>query len=150
MLSHRLQDPRPILSPEQKQQCDRKWSGPRPSEMTARPLAGSQCAHLRVPILVSKAQRAFYKEQREFSLAQGSDFLPCSSDLMKACGSTPGPLPSANNLNSQLRLPACLRRELASHLLNLRPFSLLHLRLNPLPSSVFGDNRQPLQLEPSR
>ena len=93
MLSHRLQDPRPILSPEQKQQCDRKWSGPRPSEMTARPLAGSQCAHLRVPILVSKAQRAFYKEQREFSLAQGSDFLPCSSDLMKACGSTPGPLP---------------------------------------------------------
>ena len=107
MLSHRLQDPRPILSPEQKQQCDRKWSGPRPSEMTARPLAGSQCAHLRVPILVSKAQRAFYKEQREFSLAQGSDFLPCSSDLMKACGSTPGPLPSANNLNSQLRLPAC-------------------------------------------
>ena len=93
MLSHRLQDPRPILSPEQKQQCDRKWSGPRPSEMTARPLAGSQCAHLRVPILVSKAQRAFYKEQREFSLAQGSDFLPCSSDIMKACGSTPGPLP---------------------------------------------------------
>lgn len=66
MLSHRLQDPRPILSPEQKQQCDRKWSGPRPSEMTVRPLAGSQSTHLRVPILVSKAQRAFYKEQRVF------------------------------------------------------------------------------------
>lgn len=83
-------------------------------------------------------------------MAKGSDFLPCSSDLMKACGSTPVPLPSANNLNSQLRLPACLGRELASRLLNLRPFSLLHLRLNPLLSYVFGDNRQPLQLEPSR
>lgn len=47
---------------------------------------------------MKRAQQAFYKEHREFSLAQDSDFLPCSNDLTREAPLDPPPPPSANSL----------------------------------------------------
>lgn len=68
--------------------------------------------------------------------SRGSVEAPC----------TPGPTLSV----LQLRLSAYLGSKPFSYLLNLRPSSRLHLWLHPVASSVFGDERLSLQLEPSR
>lgn len=50
---------------KQKQKCDRKRSGRRPSEAARRPFAGGPGAHPRVPrsgSFVEKAPQAFYEE----------------------------------------------------------------------------------------
>lgn len=96
-----------------------------------------------------KLNRLFTKSE-EFSLARGSDFLPCFNDLSRDCGGTPHPSSVPTISSSHLGLSAYLGRKLVSCLLNLRTSSRLHLWLNRVPSSVSGDKRPPLQLEPSR